>query len=337
MSGLHVAWRAASPAGFEGMGRVCVDGVEGLTPSTLRGWTAAAFAAVAGPAESEQVEAALRKQLTGLLPPGAELRALSLELYGEWSGEASAPQEPGLLARATSGLAGALFKLALALGLLAGAGFGIHAAWQKLRTLAAAPSAQERTAFEEHYRAGLEFLTHGRFAEASAAFDEALAQSPAELRALEGRARALLRQARWAAARADLDAALSQEGIAVEQRIDLLRMRAEARLQSEDYAGALTDAREVMQARPRDADTNWFAARAYIELEQAAKAVPLLDLVVEVRPEHHAARFRRGVARHRAQDFEGAIDDYEAVLLFLPKHRLAKRHLSQARQGLPPS
>ena len=337
MSGLHVAWRAASPAGFEGMGRVCVDGVEGLEPSTLRGWTAAAFAAVAGPAPPPEVELALREHLQGLLPPGAELRALTLELYGAWSEGGGAPREPGLLARATSGLAGALFKLALAGGLLAAAGFGTHAAWQKLRALHAAPSAEESAAFEQHYRAGLEYLTHARFSDASAAFDQALAQSPGELRALEGRARAFVKLARWGPARADLDAALALPKVDPERRIDLLRMRAEARLQSEDYAGALSDAREVMQARPRDADAMWFAARAHIELQQAAKAVPLLDLVVEIRPEHHAARFRRGVARHRAQDFEGAIDDYEKVLLFLPKHRLAKRYLSQANQGLPPS
>lgn len=337
MSGLHVAWRAASPAGFEGMGRVCVEGVEGLEPSTLRGWTAAAFAAAAGPAPRAQVEAALGERLRGLLPPGAELRALSLELYGAWSEGGAPPPEPGLLARAASGLAGALAKLALASGLLAGALYGAALAWGELRARGAAPSAAESAAFEERYRAGLEFLTHARYAEASAAFDQALERTPRELRALEGRARALLEQGRWAAARADLDAALAQEGVAPERRIDLQRMRAEARLQSEDFPGALDDAQAVMRARPRDADANWFAARAYIALEQAGKAVPLLDRVVEVRPEHHAARFRRGVARHRAQDFEGAIDDYEAVLLFLPKHRLAKRHLSQARQGLPPS
>jgi tetratricopeptide (TPR) repeat protein len=334
VSELDLAWTAISPSGQQGLGRVLVHSAGGLTPNDLRGMAAAAFrAAIAASSGPDGVEGLMERELRGLLPAGSHLKSLRVEALAAVAG--GGPREPGVLARLTSGLAGALFKLAGAVLVLA-LGVGLVAAGVHfIRERWSAPSEADAAQAGTHYSTGLELLSRGAHSAAVEELNRALELSPTDARAREARGRALLNMGEYGRARADLDAALDAKP-AEEVRLGLLVLRSEARLLSKDPGGALADAKEVLAKRPKHLDAAWHGARALVILKRPKEALPWLDLVVTERPENNAARFRRGLARHHHGDFEGAIDDYEKVILALPKHRLAKRNLSRANQGEGP-
>ncbi|MGE0712117.1 MAG: tetratricopeptide repeat protein [Planctomycetota bacterium] len=339
---IDLAWHAISPGGREGLGQLQVHGATRLEPDRVRALAVEAFTDTADASASPQdLERSMGARIQELLPEGAVLERLRIEVAGRATSPRSAPRPaagpaapPGFLARALSGLASALFKLALAAGLLAAAAWGGAQALTRARSAWSAPSTEQRSEAGQRYRDGLEQLSRGAYAEAVESLAKALELDPQDTAAHEARGRALLKLGRYGEARGDLDVALT--AAKGELALGLLVLRAEARLLSDDPSGALADAQQVLAKHADLADANWHAARALLALERYAEALPLLDKVVSARPEDNAVRFRRGLARHHLKDFEGAIDDYEAVLLALPKHRLAKQNLDRAKLGEAP-
>src|SRR2546428_684686 len=161
------------------------------------------------------------------------------------------------------------------------------------------------TAFDR----GLANLRAGRYAEAKAAFDEALPASAAAL-ATRGVARARL---------GDLDGAIDDYTRALDLAPgdgDILFDRGNAWAAKGEYHRAMADFRRAAEADPRRAQALFRNAAIELQREPSVTAAPAVAMVPPAAPELDArALGSRALTRELQGDHAGALEDLRAAIV----------------------
>lgn len=122
------------------------------------------------------------------------------------------------------------------------------------------------------------------------------------------------------------------------------RLAAQAQFKAGEYALALTTLKDVIAARPQDAESLYLAGLASFEAGQEALAMDYFSQVVALKPDHVQARLEWALMLARKQQWDQALALIHEVLAVEPKnifaiHRaieiqLKRGDLQQAREML---
>jgi tetratricopeptide (TPR) repeat protein len=175
------------------------------------------------------------------------------------------------------------------------------------------------------YERGRADLSRGAYAQAVAAFTEAIRLDPDSFEAHFHRGVAYYLEGRQREALADYTVAIRVQPGSADAH--LVRARVHRDLGKYDFA--LEDYTETIRLRP---DAKVYLARGCLQHEIGAYDQALADyeIALRLRPSDPVAHYHRGVTRYVMGDSAGAIQDFTDVIRHDPKHAGAYRYRGDA-------
>lgn len=174
-------------------------------------------------------------------------------------------------------------------------------------------------------------LAQNRVDEAYELGTRAVAHAPGDAEAHNALGVALARQGRFAEAIAQY-----QQALALASRFpdEALNNWGIVRAQQGDLDGAIERYRAAVAANPDNADAqvNW--GNALVRLDKPDEAVTHYAAALTIRPDHADAQLNWGVALARQSRLAAAIDHFRAALAIDPAHAEARQYLDQATRLL---
>ncbi len=163
---------------------------------------------------------------------------------------------------------------------------------------------------------GMAKLSAGDAAAAESDFSQVIRHSAAAAIAWYGRGAARERQRRFREAADDFD-----RTFALRPSFPMaLRNRARALCRAEDLAGAIETLERGRRAAPADLGLASDLPPLLLEAGRAGEADRLADELVRLHPGAPDAHLARALLRQRREDWEAALEDYEAALRTDPRH-----------------
>jgi len=90
---------------------------------------------------------------------------------------------------------------------------------------------------------------------------------------------------------------------------DIMFDRGKAKLDKQDYSGAIEDFARVIEKSPKSADARYDRGFAYFRMHNLKSAIADFDAAITIRPKYANALLLRGMAKKESNDLAGAIDD----------------------------
>jgi tetratricopeptide (TPR) repeat protein/serine/threonine protein kinase len=177
---------------------------------------------------------------------------------------------------------------------------------------------------DDAFQRGRSHLNRGAYADAIAAFTEALTHSPAHHDAHFSRGMAHHLSGRYRDALVDYTEAIKRR--ADHAAAYLLRGRVHRTLGALDRA--LADFGEAIKLRPDHAPSYLERGRLNHHTGDYAQAIADYDAAIRLRPNDAAPYYHRGLVRYHAGDARGAIRDFDHALQLAPK--LAAAYLARS-------
>ncbi|HSM82764.1 MAG TPA: tetratricopeptide repeat protein [Nodosilinea sp.] len=169
--------------------------------------------------------------------------------------------------------------------------------------------------------------------------DQALAVQPDAVKAYGNRGRIKLDLEDYGGAIADFSAVLAEQPnftkVLLWRGLAYLKQGAHAALaenRREAYQLAIDDFSRLLHSQPHHAEALNYRAVAYFQLRNMYEATLDINRALACRADYAEAYINRGMLRHELGDFQGAIDDYTAVLELNPD--LQDRSYNQTLVGL---
>jgi tetratricopeptide (TPR) repeat protein len=112
--------------------------------------------------------------------------------------------------------------------------------------------------------------------------------------------------------------AILETGFAYDYKLYFIR--GNAKIELEDYRGAIADYNKSIEIDPNDSETFRNRGNAKIELEDYRGAIADFNKAIQIDPNNTNAHKNRGYAKYRLQDYRGAITDYTKVIAITPSN-----------------
>jgi tetratricopeptide (TPR) repeat protein len=121
------------------------------------------------------------------------------------------------------------------------------------------------------------------------------------------------------------------KAIEIEPAPSSYRLRAEVELTTNDFIGAMADAKKAKKAEPNYEENMRMVGRVYEAMGKTSEALKEYDEAIKIQPENHVFRKDRAHLLERAGQFSKAILDYTVAIRTVSKQNRGPLYESRAK------